>query len=52
MPRPKKVPTIEVQLQILIAQATAEGRYGLAKKLIEVLEERDAENGEKKEGVE
>jgi hypothetical protein len=50
MSRPKKVPTIEIQLQTLISQATAEGRYGLAKKLIGILEE---EKGEKKEeGVE
>jgi hypothetical protein len=48
MSRPRKTPTIEIQLQAIITQATAEGRYGLAKKLIGILEE---EKGEKKEGV-
>ena len=38
MPRAKKKPSIEQQLRSVIAQATEEGRYDLAKKLIDFLD--------------
>jgi hypothetical protein len=37
MPRKRKQPSIEEQLRAVIAQATEEGRYDLAKKLIDFL---------------
>lgn len=51
MGRPKKAPTIIEQLNSLVTQATEEKKYGLVKKILEILEyEQPIPWPDKKEG--
>uniref|UniRef100_A0A6M3LEX7 Uncharacterized protein n=1 Tax=viral metagenome TaxID=1070528 RepID=A0A6M3LEX7_9ZZZZ len=50
MGRPKRKPTIEEQINILVSQSTIEGRYELAKRLIGILEEeKEVDSGDQAE---
>jgi hypothetical protein len=47
MSRPRKKPSIQEQIKIIVSAAIEEGRYSLAKKLMDVLQEIEAPAPEK-----